>query len=415
MNVLMIGTGVPIKNNKNGGAGMAVLEISERLAITNSVHIIPRWSSDIRIMFKEFNINNVTFIKRKISLDLLYSIIKYTFSCSFNKTLKFATGFRKIQYCFMYVLDRSHIETIVKKNNFDVIHIHGLALHHLPYIDSAMDHDIPLICTSHGSVYFNPNIETDYKKEFEKYILNILNKSSNTSITTVSSALKKTLIDEFNLTNDNIHVILNGVNSNRIKLLNKNSEQLTLKHDIFQKKIVILQVSSLTKNKNHSSVLIALSELNENIRNNLIYVIIGDGPEAKTLKNFVSDHNLNNNVLFTGHIISGDELSSYYQISDLFILPSISEGLPLVFLEAMSMGLPIITYKDLHGVSDLYHPDCFEIIDDRSTESMKNAIINATLKKWDKQKIIEHSKSFTLEKTSEMYAWLYQKMTNQGD
>ncbi len=70
--------------------------------------------------------------------------------------------------------------------------------------------------------------------------------------------------------------------------------------------------------------------------------IVGDGEKRKELEALVNLKGLNNHVKFTGHIPLGDKLLSLYRVSDIFVLPSISEGTPRVLLEAMCSGVPVI-------------------------------------------------------------------------
>ena len=70
--------------------------------------------------------------------------------------------------------------------------------------------------------------------------------------------------------------------------------------------------------------------------------IVGDGPDETPLKKIVSNFGLNDCISFLGHINYGPDLLNIYQSCDIFVLPSISEGIPKVLVEAMSQGLAII-------------------------------------------------------------------------
>ncbi|MBU1290164.1 glycosyltransferase family 4 protein [Patescibacteria group bacterium] len=70
-------------------------------------------------------------------------------------------------------------------------------------------------------------------------------------------------------------------------------------------------------------------------------LIAGEGPDEKKLKNLAEELNLQDKVLFLGHI-SHSDLPKYYSMADVFVRPSLSEGLGNVFLEAMASGLPVI-------------------------------------------------------------------------
>jgi glycosyltransferase involved in cell wall biosynthesis len=70
-------------------------------------------------------------------------------------------------------------------------------------------------------------------------------------------------------------------------------------------------------------------------------VIVGEGNLKNEMIEFADKLNVSNNLHFTG-ILPHDELPQYFATADLFILPSFSEGWPVVVMEALSSGTPTI-------------------------------------------------------------------------
>jgi glycosyltransferase involved in cell wall biosynthesis len=75
---------------------------------------------------------------------------------------------------------------------------------------------------------------------------------------------------------------------------------------------------------------------------NVKLILIGDGQERQDLEKLSDYLNLRDFILFKGKL-PNDEVLEYMVASDIFILPSLSEGFPVVIPEAMASGLPIIT------------------------------------------------------------------------
>lgn len=407
MNILLLGTGIPTESMRGvGGAGLAVIKIAEILSRTDSVYVIPRWSERPTILRKDFVINGVEYIRRRISLELVFLMIRFSLSGSFKAVTKYAHGLNKVKYALLYIFDRAHIEATLERFKIDIVNVHGLDLHHLPYIEATIEDGMPLVCTSHGIYTFNPDIHLDFDKSFERDILRRISDADGTVITTVSTKVRELCISHFGISSDRIRVIMNGVDHERFGCVEKAVGDLRDRHSIPQDKVVLLQVGTLNERKNHRLVLNAIMRMEGELKGRLLYVVVGEGEERRILERIVRENGLDNCVIFMG-FTSSEKLVDMYHLSDFLILPSTSEGFPSVFLEAMAAGLPIITYKDLEGVSDISNPECMELISHMDTDSVIAAIDRASKRKWDQEKIEEHSRLWKWEVVIREYRRLY--------
>ncbi|MFA6304727.1 MAG: glycosyltransferase family 4 protein [Patescibacteria group bacterium] len=112
-----------------------------------------------------------------------------------------------------------------------------------------------------------------------------------------------------------------------------------------QGKKVLLTVGRLVKRKGQDAVIKALPELLQKFPN-LVYLIVGEGPESLKLKTQSLKLGLENKVIFLANV-SDEELSWYYQTADVFVMPAQNlagdvEGFGIVYLEAASFGLPVV-------------------------------------------------------------------------
>ncbi len=108
----------------------------------------------------------------------------------------------------------------------------------------------------------------------------------------------------------------------------------------------LVTTSRLVKKNGVTDVLRSLKFLDSNIK----FLVIGDGPLEGELKEESRTHKVESRVLWLGKK-NHQEISKYLAVSDIFIRPSLSEGLGNSFLEAMAVGLPVIATR-VGGIPD---------------------------------------------------------------
>lgn len=113
--------------------------------------------------------------------------------------------------------------------------------------------------------------------------------------------------------------------------------------------VMLLSVGELSSRKNHMVVLEAIAGLNANERENLCLFICGQGPLQNELEQYIVRNNLEKQVKLMGFCA---DVAKLYQIADIFVFPSLQEGLPVALMEAMATELPCIASR-IRGNIDL--------------------------------------------------------------
>jgi glycosyltransferase involved in cell wall biosynthesis len=144
--------------------------------------------------------------------------------------------------------------------------------------------------------------------------------------------------------------------------------------------------------------------------------IIGDGPDRKKLENMTKTLEISKAVCFYGEI---KDVKKHLQEADLFVLPSFSEGLPNVILEAMSSGLPVIATRT-GGIPDIIEDGSNGIlVEPRNSDQLYKAIsrilTNEKLAEQLSLKARETIESrFSIDHIARQYIKLYNKLTSSS-
>ncbi len=106
----------------------------------------------------------------------------------------------------------------------------------------------------------------------------------------------------------------------------------------------ILYVGNLRGEKGTKYLIQAVASLTK-FNKDIKLELLGDGPEKDKLTGMIDDMGLGRHINMHGHITDESRLNSFYRSADMIVLPSLSEGLPKVILEAMANGIPIIATR----------------------------------------------------------------------
>ncbi|MEN4017621.1 MAG: glycosyltransferase family 4 protein [Methanobacterium sp.] len=154
----------------------------------------------------------------------------------------------------------------------------------------------------------------------------------------------------------------------------ENKEKIKEELDLSGKK-VILYVGRLIDLKGVDYLIKAFAKLSKKMEG-AVLLIVGDGPEKAKLESLAGELKLSN-VIFTGNI-DNDLLGSYYLLSNVFVLPSITtyyaDACPLVVNEAMYFGKPVITSDAVGTTFMIENGKNGYVVPEKNADSLCSAI-----------------------------------------
>lgn len=210
----------------------------------------------------------------------------------------------------------------------------------------------------------------------------------------ISPAVKESIVQVYNLNEEKIPIIFNGVPISEC-----------IKKDKYYNTKKIIHVGRFSEEKNHSGLLEVFKDLLKSNPKAKLY-LIGDGHLFGQIKNLVRNLKLNDNVVFLG---KKDYVYSHLHDSDVFVLPSKYEGMPMSLLEAMATGLPVVC-SPVGGIPDMIDDGVNGFLPKNKAQMVKilNDIINDK-KMCEKigKSAIEKSKDYSSKKMAKSYLSLY--------
>lgn len=215
------------------------------------------------------------------------------------------------------------LNAAVREYNIDIVHSHSRTTQVAGCLLSRMT-GIPHISTCHGF--------------FRKRFLRRAFPCWGRKVIAISEAVKEHLVKDFRVDEKNIAVIHNGIDVEKFRVQSAEFRVQRKKDLGLTDGPVIGIVARLSEEKGHLCLVEAMKEvLKKNFQAQLL--IVGEGKRKEELVKRTSNLGITGNTLF---LPSLEDTSAVLSVMDIFVLPSLKEGLGLSLMEAMAAGLPVI-------------------------------------------------------------------------
>ncbi len=208
--------------------------------------------------------------------------------------------------------------------------------------------------TGGRTFYWNCGLPWLYRRNFLRDKFERLVYMSVTFLVTGTDGLKREYSKYYGVPLAKIKTFPNWIDIKRIE-----SGKNKIKADELKKDLeippgakVLLFAHRLSRRKGAHHLPEILNELRDE---NIILVIVGDGPEKENIQLQITNFRLQDRVRFLGWIPQ-NEIMKYFVMADIFLLPSEEEGFPHVLLEAMAVGVPFAAF-DVGGVREIIPPE----------------------------------------------------------
>ena len=155
----------------------------------------------------------------------------------------------------------------------------------------------------------------------------------------ISDAVKQSILDHCNVSEESVVVLRSGVDFTRIRPADPDLRARTRQQlGIAEEELVVGSVGRLEKIKGYDLLIDAVAQVRADFPSTRL-VLVGDGPERTRLQQQAAEQCTHDGVVFAG---TQKEPGGFLASFDVFVLPSLFEGLGLSIVEAMIAGLPVV-------------------------------------------------------------------------
>lgn len=307
---------------------------------------------------------------------------KYFFKLKYISTWKLSNRVVQIYY-LLYSLSAFYFSMCFDKK-IQIVHIHGAA--YMSFYRKRLFINI-------ASFFKKKIIYHMHAGEFEDFFNR--SKRKNVIIKTINK------VDRFLVLSDSWkqYFVGIGVKEDKILVINNVVDPIcdVEVHKAYQSRINVLFLGLLVKAKGVYDLLDVIIENKQDLENTYHFYIAGNGDDYHIVK-LIKEHKLDNFVTFLGWI-QGSKKLEVLKATNIFVLPSYFEGLPMSILEAMSCGAAIIASK-VGGIPEVVHSDVNGILIEPGD---KSALRDAFLKMRDNSRLLSIFKENNLELIKDFY------------
>lgn len=219
------------------------------------------------------------------------------------------------------------IDEIMRTERYDIVHCHLLNISFLYFMLAKKNGIRTRIIHSHA---------TKYAEKSSRVLRNMVLGKIGLRLSTDRFACSD-MAGRFLYKNKEYTVINNAIDMQKFSFSNSKRDAIRAELNIGDE-IVVGHIGRFSEQKNHRfliDLLIRLKKIDKKYR----LVLLGDGHLFDTIRKYAIEKGVDEDVCFVGNVDNPDD---YYNAFDLFILPSLFEGLPVVGIEAQANGLPCL-------------------------------------------------------------------------
>lgn len=301
----------------------------------------------------------------------------------------------------------------LQKNRYDVIHTHTINANFFGRIAGKISRVPVLITTVHSHIIDEiKGNSTPTLGDYLRYRIDMYLARWSTAMVAVSEAISERLIN-CAIKTSKIRTIENGVDTKKFCPDSQAGLEARKELSIPPDARSVGIIGRLVPLKNHDLFIRTAKEVSKK-RSDVYFLIIGDGPLMKKLREYVKQKGLNHRVIFTGWRTDIDRMINAL---DILVLCSTVEGHNVVLLEAMACATPVIGTDVLGIRSIVRHSENGMLIPSGSEIELKKAIlyllddqsVATSMGKIGRKIII---KNYSIERMLDAYSELYREMAN---
>ncbi len=224
------------------------------------------------------------------------------------------------------------IRKIIKNGNYNIVHSNLNTLSVFSLFAAATCNVKYRILHNHST-----SSNKEKKRDILKKILRPFNLIFTNKKAACSELAARWMYGNRSFEKGMVQVFNNGIDVDKFKFDPVFRDEIRKKYKVENKKIVG-HVGRFVTTKNHLFIIDMFSETVK-IDPESVLMLVGDGELLENVKEYVNEKYLMDKVIFTGVC---EDVYKYYSAFDVFVLPSLYEGLPVVAMEACACGLPVI-------------------------------------------------------------------------
>lgn len=264
---------------------------------------------------------------------------------------------------------------LFKKNNYKIVHSNINALSVFP-LRAAKKAEVPIrIAHSHSTTN-----KKEWKKNLMKQALRPFSKKYATDYFACSELAGRWLFGDKTFEQGKVTIINNAIDLDKFKYDEKIRKEKRKELNINDDALVVGHIGRFVAQKNHTFLIDIFNELHKKEKNSIL-LLIGQGPLMDEIKQKVDSLGISDSVKFLGQ---RDDVNDLYQVFDMFLLPSLYEGLPVVGVEAQATGNLCIFSSSMTQETKILDTTIFVSLD-RNAEEWLSIILDSyrKFKKYD--------------------------------